>query len=393
MAENAALPSETDDAPALEVTDLERARRWRLMLGRYSKEQLAAAGLSGAEQQADQLLGRLFDETYERRGHRGNRGAGGSNDPANITALTWLERSRDLFPAQTFERMQARAVGTFGLAEVLKDPRAAAELTPSIELGAAMLAMRGSLSRDLEAQLRLVIGRVVDDIVRRIRLSFTQAVRGKRDRFTSSPISVASNFDWRRTIAANLRNVDPQTRRIAIDRPRFHSSSRRTWEWDVIICVDQSGSMASSVLYSAVCASILAAMPGVSLKIVLFSTSVVDVSHLASDPVELLMTAQLGGGTDIAGAVAYCESLVTRPRRTVFALLSDFEEGGSVPHLLAGISRLQASGVTQIGLAALDEGAHAVYDTAMARRLADRGMDVAALTPDQFGQWLGGILS
>ncbi|PWD52566.1 VWA containing CoxE family protein [Serinibacter arcticus] len=381
------------------MTDLERARRWRLVLGRYSREQLGGAGLSGSETQVDQLLGRLYDDTYDRRGHRGGQGrargrsgSGGSDDPASLTAVTWLARSRELFPAATFDRLQARAVGAFGLDEMLKDPATASSLTPSAELGAALLTMRGTLSRDLEGQLREVIGRVVEDILSRIRFAFAQAVRGRRDRFSASPIAVASNFDWRRTIAANLRNVDPETGRMTIDRPRFHSATRRTWEWDVIICIDQSGSMASSVLHSAVCASILASLPGVSVKIVLFSTSVVDVSHLASDPVELLMTAQLGGGTDIARALAYCESLVTRPRHTVVALLSDFEEGGSVTHLLGTVARLHASGVTLLGMAALDEAAEGVYDTAMARRLADRGMDVAAFTPEQFGQWLGEVL-
>lgn len=150
--------------------------------------------------------------------------------------------------------------------------------------------------------------------------------------------------------------------------------------------------MLDSVMYSAVCASILASLPTVKVELVVFDTNVVNLSHLAHDPVEILLTVQLGGGTDIAKAVQYCEQRIDNPSRSIFVLISDFEEGGSVPHFLAGISRLHANRVKLLGLAALDDRAFPVYDTQMAQKLADRGMHVAALTPEHFAGWLAEVM-
>ena len=172
----------------------------------------------------------------------------------------------------------------------------------------------------------------------------------------------------------------------------FYSRVQNHLPWQVILCVDQSGSMFSSVMYAAICASILAALPAVSVKLVLFDTSVVDLSEHAHDPVEVLMTAQLGGGTNIAQALQYCQSLIETPNRTVLALISDFEEGGSVPLFLRTIQSLASQRVTLLGLAALDEQAQPVYSLDMAQRLADLGMHVAALTPEHFAKWLAEVM-
>jgi len=371
--------------------DLEAARRWRLVLGRYADEQLGR-GIGASDARLENTLSYLYDREYESRGHRLERGAGGSLDGSNPSALSWLGQARELFPNSTFERMQVQAIEKYQLTELLADEATVAALEPSPHLATALMSVRGKLDQSVEAGVRALIARVVEDIVRRIRPQFMSALSGRRNRLRRSPQKLAQNFDWRATINANLANVDPETKRIMIDDPRFMSRVKRTVPWDVVLCVDQSGSMASSVLYSAVCASILAALPGVTVRLVLFDTSVVDMSHLAADPVTVLMTAQLGGGTDIAGALGYCESLVRTPANTVVALISDFEEGGSVSQLLATVGRLRDSGVTLLGLAALDEDARAVYDPNVGGKLAARGMEIAALTPEHFGEWLGEVL-
>jgi uncharacterized protein with von Willebrand factor type A (vWA) domain len=161
----------------------------------------------------------------------------------------------------------------------------------------------------------------------------------------------------------------------------------------VILCVDQSGSMTDSVMYSAIVAGILSSLPAVRVRLVVFDTSVVDLTHMAHDPVQVLLTVQLGGGTDIGRAVQYCESLVQSPQRTVLALVSDFMEGAAPGPLLAGVRRLAEARVKLLGLAALDQDAHPVYDHAMAQRLAERGMQVAALTPTHFAQWLAEVMA
>ena len=159
-----------------------------------------------------------------------------------------------------------------------------------------------------------------------------------------------------------------------------------------MLCVDQSGSMAGSVIYAAVMAAILAGLPSLSLKLVVFDTSVVDLSAEAADPVSVLMSVQLGGGTDIAKAVTWCESRVTQPTRTIFVLVSDFCEGGPTAPLIAAVRRMSAARVTLLGLAALDDAAEPDYDRATAGRLADAGMEIAALTPDRFAAWIGGMI-
>jgi uncharacterized protein with von Willebrand factor type A (vWA) domain len=221
---------------------------------------------------------------------------------------------------------------------------------------------------------------------------FVAAINGRRDRQRRSILAVSRNFDWRRTIKANLAHYDMANKRLLIGQARFNSRVRRRLPWDVVLCVDQSGSMASSLLYSAVCASILAGLPGINVRLIVFDTSVVDLTHLAHDPVSVLMTVQLGGGTDIAGAMAFCERQIRTPRRTVLTLISDFEEGGSVQALLATVTRLREAGVTLLGLAALDEEAAPIYDPHIGGRLADRGMNIAALTPDHFAAWLAEVM-
>ncbi|WP_125778097.1 VWA domain-containing protein [Antribacter gilvus] len=382
------------------VSDEEAARRWRLVLGRYAAEQLTVppedAGL-------ERTLRYLYDREYTARGHRTGRGehdkpgGGGSLDPSSPrgvdwTALGWLGEARSLFPRDTFERMQVEAVGRYGLTELLADEGAVEALEPSRELATALLQVRGRLEPGAAAGLRRVIERVVEDVVRRLRPRFVTAVGGRLDRSRRSMHRVARNFDGKRTLRANLGRIDAEGRMVVEDL-RFSSRAKRALTWDVIVLVDQSGSMAASLLYSAVCAGILSGLPGIDVRLVLFDTSVVDMSHLSHDPVSVLLTAQLGGGTDIGKAVRYAEQEVRNPSRTVVALVSDFEEGGSLSGLLAAVRRLSSSGVKLLGLAALDEAAEPVYDRATARRLADAGMEIAALTPERFAEWLGEVLT
>jgi uncharacterized protein with von Willebrand factor type A (vWA) domain len=172
----------------------------------------------------------------------------------------------------------------------------------------------------------------------------------------------------------------------------FNARVKRNLPWDVILCVDQSGSMLDSVMYSAVVAGILSSLPTVNVRLVVFDTNVVDLTHMATDPVQVLLTVQLGGGTDIGRAMQYCETLVRTPQRTVVALISDFEEGTLPGPLLASVQRLTEARVKVLGLAALDDSARPVYDQRMAQRLAGRGAEVAALTPSHFAEWLAEVM-
>ena len=370
-------------------------RRWRMVLGRYAQSALPRhpedAGLDGT-------LGYLYDREYTERGHRlsdsgaANRdgvGRGGGLDASALRAVDWLDGARRLFPASTIERLERDALTRYGLSDLLADPDAVDSIRTSPELGAALLRVKGTISPALAAGLRTLITRIVTDILQRLRRPMTTALTGARQRHRRSPHASARNFDWRRTIAANLGHADPRTGRLLVEEVRFMSRQRRhNVAWDIIIVVDQSASMASSLLHSAVMASILAALPGMSVRLILFDTSVADVSHLVHDPVEILMTSQLGGGTDIANAVGYAAAQVTQPTRTVLALVSDFEEGGSVSSLVTRVRGLADSGVTMLGLASLTDDGAPWFDRTVADKLAAVGMRIAAMTPDRFADWL-----
>lgn len=373
------------------MTDLETARRWRLILGRYADRALDQAALNPTDARLEKTLDYLYNREYQRRGHV-QGGRGGSLDDSQLTALNWLEQARNLFPRSTFERLQTQAIERYAISALLTDPASLASLEPSPALAKALLSVRGRLSADTRDAVRQLIAKVVEEILQRLRSRFTNALNGRRNRFRRSPIRHAQNFDWRATIAANLKHYDPERKQLLIESPRFNARVRRQLPWDVILCVDQSGSMLDSVMYSAICASILATLPSVRVRLVLFDTQVVDLSHLAHDPVEVLLTVQLGGGTDIGKALRYCEQLVDTPQRTVLALISDFEEGAAISPLLACVSRLNEARVRLLGLAALDDAARPVYDPSMGQRLADRGMRIAALTPEHFAEWLAEVM-
>ena len=368
-------------------------RRWRLVLGRYANDGLGGQGMGARDLELDQSLDYLYGREYERRGMLRRPGAGGSLDPSQVTAIDWLQRARKLFPQEVFERIQHHALDKYEMTDLLNDPAALQSLEPNQALARTLLGMRGRIRADMLDAVRSVITKVVDDITRRLRPEFVNAIHGRRNRFRRSQLPSAQNFDWRATIAANLRHYDVATRRLLIERPIFNARIQRKLPWDVILCVDQSGSMLDSVMYSAVVAGILSSLPTVNVRLVVFDTSVVDLTHMASDPVQVLLTVQLGGGTNIGQAMQYCEKQVRTPHRTVIALISDFEEGAAPGPLLASVRRLAEARVKVLGLAALDEGANPVYDRNMAQRLAAKGMEVAALTPAHFAAWLAEVMA
>ena len=350
------------------------ARRWRMVLGRYAEPALPR---SWQDAELDEALGYVYDREYTGRGHRlGSGGASGDQSrggpaPSVLRAVDWLDGARRLFPVSTLERLESDALTRYGLTELLEEPAAVDSIDTSAELGAALLRIKGTISPQLTEGLRALIARIVADIMEQLHRPMTTALSGPRRRASTSPHASARDFDWRRTITANLGNVDPETGRI--------------------ILVDQSASMASSLLHSAVMASILAGLPGLSVRLAVFDTTVVDLSNMVHDPVEVLMTSQLGGGTDIANAVGYAAEAVTSPSRTIVTVISDFEEGGSVSTLVKRVRDLVAQGVTVLGLASLSDEGRVWYDRDVAERLAEVGMRIAAMTPDRFATWLAEV--
>ena len=370
------------------MTD-ESRRRWRLALGRYASANLGA--LEGRDGQVDRALDYLYSREYKKRGLKPGRGPG-SLDPTQMNAVNWLGEARRLFPESVFEVLQDHALDRYGISDLLKDPKTLESLEPNQNLLKVLLTFDGRAQPEVKERLRQVADLVIRDIVERLKTEVQRAFSGRKNRFRRSNVASAANFDWRSTIRVNLKNYDPKRERIIADRVLFNSRERRRIPWRVILCVDQSGSMTDSMIHAAVMAAILSGLPGVNVKMVLFDTSVVDVSDRLTDPLETLLSVQLGGGTDIGRAVTYCEDLVEDPERTVLALISDFGEGAPPRALYAAVARLIEQRVKLIGLAALDDSGDVAFDELIAGRLADLGMKIAAMTPDRFAQWLAEVI-
>jgi Mg-chelatase subunit ChlD len=376
-----------------EIDKREALARWQLVLGKYAKPKMSDV-LSAAQERMAAALELLYSREYRGRDVRQSPKLGpGSLDPSQLNVPTWLNEVRELFPKQTCERITQHALDRYGMIEVVQDPQALASLEPSAELLGAVLALKGQMKGAVLGEVRRLIARVVEEVRKKLESEIKNALSGRLNRFRHSQHKVARNFDARDTIRRNLKNWDPERRKIVVEDPRFFNRVKRHMPWEIILCVDQSGSMASSVIHSAVMAGILAGLPMVRTRLVIFDTSIVDLSEYASDPVEALMAVQLGGGTNIGQAVCYCEQLVSQPRRTILVLVTDFCEGADPRVLVAAVKRLREAGVKLLGLAALDDQANAYYDAQMASRLAAEGMEIAALTPQQLAHWLGDVMN
>jgi Mg-chelatase subunit ChlD len=371
----------------------ENLARWRLVLGKYAQPKMPDC-LDGVQQRMADALELLYSREYQGRGVRQDPKLGpGSLDPSQLNVPKWLNEVRELFPKETCTRITKDALDRYGMTELVQDPATLSALEPSTELLSAVLALKGQMGGAVLAEARRLIARVIEQVKRQFEQEIKNALAGRLNRFRHSNHKVARNFDARDTIRRNLKHWDPQRQKLVVENPRFFNRIKKHLPWEVILCIDQSGSMTGSVIHAAVMAGILAGLPAVRVRLVVFDTSVVDLSEHISDPVEVLMSVQLGGGTNIGQAVRYCEGLVTQPGRSVLVLITDFCEGADPRVLIATCKRLRAAGVRLLGLAALDPEANPWYDEQLAGRLAAEGMEIAALTPTQLAQWLGEVMN
>ncbi|WNV84674.1 VWA domain-containing protein [Umezawaea sp. Da 62-37] len=362
------------------MTGLER---WRLILGEPASPHCGAAegDSAGRDAALQWLYGREAD--LDRRGVR----RGGQGDSV-LTTVTWLDEIHRLFPKETIERLERDAVERYDITEIVTDPEVLARVEPNAALLRAVLRTKHLMNPDVLAMARRIVAAVVAELVRKLAKEVRQALSGTRSRRPSN-FKQARNFDFRRTIRANLAHYDPVERRVNIEKPMFSSRTRRHLErWQLIMVVDQSGSMAGSVIHSAVTAACLWSLPGLKTHLVAFDTAVVDLTADVSDPVELLMKVQLGGGTNIAKAMEYARGLVENPRRAIVVLITDFYEGGDPERLVRTVRELVGQGSQVLGLAALDEDANPVYDRDLAQRLVDVGAHVGAMTPGMLAEFV-----
>jgi len=359
-----------------------RILRWRLVLGAAADELDQRAGMSADDLAADASLSWLY-ERGEELGERDIRDRQGGLGASALTVPDWLTDIHRLFPKETVERLERDAVEKYHINEVVTNPEVLARIEPNETLLRAVLLTKHLMSPEVLALARVLIAKVVRQLMEKLARKVRASFHGTRSR-QRSRIRVAKNFDAKSTIKKNLRRFDRDTKIMTIEEPLFVSRTRRHIDkWQIILLVDESGSMLGSVIHAAVTAACLWGLPGTKTHLCIFDTAVVDLTNRITDPVEVLMKVQLGGGTDIGQAVGYAQGLVEVPRRTIVVLITDFFEG-AMPHML--VSRVKAlcdQGTTVLGLAALDEQANPSYDRDMAQRLVDVGAHVGAMTPGQ----------
>ncbi|WP_447005075.1 VWA domain-containing protein [Saccharothrix isguenensis] len=366
----------------------ERQRRWRLLLG-------GAAGdlgpLGSDDQRRDAALTGLYGGGEDAPSTDGKRSAGlGGSSPV---LHRWLGDVRTYFPSSVVQVMQRDAVERLGLRQLLLEPELLSSVEPDVSLVGTLVSLSRAIPERTRETARAVVRKVVEDIERKLADRLLAAVHGAIDRSRRTSRPRLSDVDWNRTIRKNLRHYQPDQRTVVVqDLVGNSRRSRQASLRDVVLLVDQSGSMAESVVYSAVLGASLASLKAVDTKLVVFDTEVVDLTEQLKDPVDLLFSTQLGGGTDINRAVAYGQSLVRRPTDTVMVLISDLYEGGVAQELQRRVRELVQSGVTVVVLLALSDSGTPAYDHELAARLSDLGAPAFACTPDRFPDLLATAL-
>jgi len=353
----------------------ERLRRWRLVLGGDADG--TGYGLSGTDAAMDAALSALYNR------EEGERGAGlGASAPR---VARWLGDIRSYFPSTVVQVMQKDALRRLNLTRLLLEPEMLEAVEPDVHLVGTLLSLNRVMPEKARESARAVVRKVVDELERRLAQRTRTAVTGALDRAarTHRPRRVAE-IDWDRTIRANLRNYLPEAGTVVPDRLVGYARRQRAMQREVVLCVDQSGSMAASVVYSGVFAAALASVRSLKTSLVVFDTSVVDLTAHLHDPVEVLFGTQLGGGTDINRALAYAEGLITRPSDSILILISDLHEGGVREEMLRRMAAMTASGVQVIVLLALSDEGQPSYDHDNAAALAALNIPAFACTPDAF---------
>jgi Mg-chelatase subunit ChlD len=351
----------------------ERLRRWRLVLG--GEQDGTGCGLRGDDLAMDGALGQLYDG-----GGQKGRGSLGGSAPR---VARWLGDIRKFFPTPVVQLLQKDAIERLDLRQMLLQPELLRAVEPDVHLVANILALNSVLPAKTRETARLVVRKVVEELEKKLANPTRQAVLGSLNRAVRNRRPRHNEIDWNRTIRANLRHYQAEYRTI-IPETRIGYGRKRQALREVVLCIDQSGSMASSVVYAGIFGAVLASLPALATRVVVFDTAVVDLTDELHDPVELLFGTQLGGGTDIHRALTYCQGLIRRPQDTILVLISDLYEGGDPEGMLRLMAGFAGAGVQVIGLLALSDDGAPGYDHRNAGAMSAMGIPVFACTPDLF---------
>jgi hypothetical protein len=381
----------------LEISNMntnEKMKRWRLVLGQAVEDSFQNSDggslLSEEELLMDAALAAIYDEES---GGSGGKGAGIGSGGYNLSK--WLGDVRSFFPEDIVSVIQSDAIEKKGLSQLLFEPETLRNIKPSIEMVATLMSLKGKIPERTKETARELVKAVVVEIKLLLENDVQRAVKGaiNRKKRTVLPSS-AKNIDWKYTIARNLKNYDQERKIIIPERFYFFDQKRKSNQWNIILDIDQSGSMADSVIYASIIGSIFASIPALETHVVAFDTEVVDLSEKCkNDPVDMLFGIQLGGGTDINKSIAYCEQYITDPAKTIFILISDLYENGNQAGMLRRMKEMKESGVMVIALLALNDKGVPDYDESNARKLASMGIPCFGCTPNKLPELLEDALT
>ena len=387
-----------------ETAKMERLRRWRLVLGGGEANGIngegttqegmeSSAGEAGGQGQQlnlgsgdramDQALAALYDGGEKRKG-------GLQKSAPNVAR--WLGDIRKYFPSAVVRVMQQDALNRLNLHQMLLEPEMLEAIEADVHLVANLMSLNSVIPETTKETARLVVSKVVDELMRKLQTPMQQAITGSLNRAQRNSRPRHNEIDWNRTIRANLKHYQPDYKTIIPERLVGFGRKRSALK-DIVLCVDQSGSMATSVVYASIFAAVLASIPAVRTQMVVFDTAVVDMTEKLKDPIDILFGTQLGGGTDINRAIAYCQSTIRQPQETILVLISDLYEGGNNQSLLKRMTSLVASGVQVITLLALNDEGAPFFDHHNATAFSALGIPSFACTPDQFPELMAAAIS
>ena len=358
----------------------EYLKRWRLILGGNEADGTGIT-LTPEEQRIDQSLEAVYDSD--------RRGGLGSSAPK---VSRWLGDIREFFPQTVVQVIQRDAIKRLNITSLLTEKEMLETVVPDVHLVATLMSLSRVIPEKNKEMARQVVRKVVDELLRKLSAPTQQAVTGALNRSARRRNPRYNEIDWKTTITKNLKNYQPEYKTI-IPEVRIGYGRKRKAMKDIILCLDQSGSMGTSVIYSGIFGSVLASIPAVNTRMVVFDTAVVDLTDDLQDPVDLLFGVQLGGGTDIARALTYCQGVIPRPQDTVLVLVTDLYEGGDPREMRKKFVSLVNSGVQLIVLPALNDDGAPSYDKNHAEFLANIGVPTFACTPDKFPDLMAAALS
>jgi Mg-chelatase subunit ChlD len=375
-------------------TQNEMLARWRLVLGEDAESQGISTGADAEYDRIEKLIGFLFKPAPVdgKGGHRPPKDRQGGSGDSQLTVPEWVDQVRELFPHQVKEVMERELIHRRGIRELMEKPELLEKIEPNLELVKTLLTHKDLMNEKTRVLARKIIDQVVQELKEKMKLQVEPALTGAIRRDRHSPRRVFRNLDLKTTLRRNLKNFDAASGKLLVDRLFFHAAERKNRPWHVIVLVDQSGSMLESAIFSTVMASIFYELPSLKTSLALFDTQVVDLTDQVGQPVDVLLSVQLGGGTDITKALQYGAQLVRQPARTIVVLITDFYEGRAESDLVQQVRVMAESGIRMIGLGALGYDARPAFNKATAGKLRKQGMDILSCTPEKLAECMAQII-